>query len=83
MKVQFLTLAEAAERVRVSPRTIRAWVDREQLRPVPLSRELFGHHKYREPDVVAAERENRAGRTRRRRKIEPTCETISDMSTSG
>jgi DNA-binding transcriptional MerR regulator len=64
--VRFLTLTEAAARVGVSPRTVRSWVARQQLQPIPLSRGMLGHHAYAEPDVLAAEKTNRAGRTRRR-----------------
>lgn len=56
-----LTLAQAAELVGVSPRTIRAWVQAGHLRPV----HVLGRNYYAARDVIWAERVNRAGRTRR------------------
>lgn len=66
MTVRFLTLAEAAERVGVSQRTIRSWVHRGHLQPIPLSKDMLGRHLFSEPRVVAAERHTRqADRTGR------------------
>jgi len=68
------TLAEAAERCGVTPRTIRSWMhpappwrpEREPLQPIPDSWVLLGHHLFTEQALAAAEYANRAGRTRRR-----------------
>jgi len=45
---QLLTLIEVAERLRVSPHTIRSWIRKGRLRPVRLCRRLLFH-----PDEVA------------------------------
>jgi excisionase family DNA binding protein len=45
---QLLTLLELAERLRVSPHTVRSWVRRGKLRPVRLCRRLLFR-----PDEVA------------------------------
>jgi excisionase family DNA binding protein len=44
---QLLTLLELAERLRVSPHTVRSWVRKGKLRPVRLCRRLLFH-----PDEV-------------------------------
>jgi excisionase family DNA binding protein len=45
---QLLTLLELAERLRVSPHTVRSWVRKGKLRPVRLCRRLLF-----QPDEVA------------------------------
>jgi excisionase family DNA binding protein len=45
---QLLTLLELAERLRVSPHTVRSWVRQGKLRPVRLCRRLLFR-----PDEVA------------------------------
>jgi excisionase family DNA binding protein len=45
---QLLTLLELAERLRVSPHTVRSWVRKGKLRPVRLCRRLLFR-----PDEVA------------------------------
>jgi len=45
---QLLTLIEVAERLRVSPHTIRAWIRKARIRPVRLCRKLLFH-----PDEIA------------------------------
>jgi len=45
---QLLTLMELAERLRVSPHTVRSWVRKGKLRPVRLCRRLLFR-----PDEVA------------------------------
>lgn len=40
---QLLTLLELAERLRVSPHTVRSWVRKGKLRPVRLCRRLLFH----------------------------------------
>lgn len=60
------TLTEAAQRMGVSERTIRAWVAGGHLAPVPGSRTTLGYHLYTEPALVAADIANDAGRVRRR-----------------
>jgi len=45
---RLLTLVELAERLRVSPHTIRSWVRKGRLRPVRLCRRLLFH-----PDEIA------------------------------
>jgi excisionase family DNA binding protein len=45
---QLLTLLEVAERLRVSPHTIRAWIRKARIRPVGLCRKLLFH-----PDEIA------------------------------
>jgi excisionase family DNA binding protein len=45
---QLLTLLELAERLRVSPHTVRSWVRKGKLRPVRLCRRLLFH-----PDEVS------------------------------
>lgn len=63
-KVRLYTLAQAADRMDVSPRTVRSWVEHGHLAAYPLRR---GRQcLYRETDLVEAERQNRAGRLRRR-----------------
>lgn len=70
------TLAEAAVRCGVTPRTIRSWMhpappwrpERDPLEPIPGSWVLLGHHLFTEPALVAAELANRRGRCRRRGK---------------
>jgi excisionase family DNA binding protein len=44
---QLLTLLELAEKLRVSPHTVRSWVRNGKLRPVRLCRRLLFH-----PDEV-------------------------------
>jgi len=45
---QLLTLLELAERLRVSPHTVRSWVKKGKLRPVRICRRLLFH-----PDELA------------------------------
>jgi excisionase family DNA binding protein len=45
---QLLTLLDVANRLRVSPHTIRGWIRKGRLRPVRLCRRLLFH-----PDEVA------------------------------
>jgi excisionase family DNA binding protein len=40
---QLLTLMELAERLRVSPHTVRSWVRKGKLRPVRVCRRLLFH----------------------------------------
>lgn len=64
-RVRLYSVAGAAKRVDVSEWTIRRWVHGGHLAPVP-GWQRYGKHMYRECDIVAAERANRAGRCRRR-----------------
>lgn len=59
---RWLTLAEAAERVGRDERTIRRWVEREELAP------MMG--RFREADLIATEKRmrSRVGRPRGRTK---------------
>ncbi len=74
------TLAEAAERCGVTPRTIRSWMapappwrpEREPLEPIPDSWVLLGYHLFTEPALVATELANANGRTRRKCRRVPT-----------
>lgn len=45
---RLLTLLELAEKLRVSPHTVRAWVKKGRLRPVRLCRRLLFH-----PDEIS------------------------------
>jgi uncharacterized protein YjcR len=67
------TLTEAAEHHGVSPSTVRSWMrfdpakpDRLLLEPVSDSWAMLGYHLFTEPALAEAERENRAGRIRRK-----------------
>lgn len=62
-------LPGAAQRMGVSERTIRSWVDRGHLRAIPLRGEDGRTRYYAEPALVQAERLNRAGRTRRQASV--------------
>jgi excisionase family DNA binding protein len=45
---RLITLVDLAERLRVSPHTIRSWVQKGRLRPIRLCRRLLFH-----PDEIA------------------------------
>jgi excisionase family DNA binding protein len=45
---QLVTLIEVAEKLRVSPHTVRAWIRKGRLRPIRLCRRLLFH-----PDEIA------------------------------
>jgi excisionase family DNA binding protein len=69
MRPRTFTIPEAAAHMRVSERTIRDWIKRGWLKPIPGSHTQVGHHLIAEPALADAEHRAKWGRTRRRRRI--------------
>lgn len=66
MRPRVFTLPEAATHLGVTERTIRDWIRRKWLTPLPGSLETTGHYLITEPDLVEAEHRAKRGRNIRR-----------------
>jgi DNA-binding transcriptional MerR regulator len=71
MRPRIFTIPQAATHMGVSQRTIRDWIARDWLTPLPGSLAHTGHYLFTEPALVEAEYRAKRGRVRRRRLTHP------------